>query len=503
MKHIITIDVGTMSIVARVFDEEGETYATSGYEYSAIYLPEGHVEQDTKDWKDGLKHVLSEVSTYINEENIEIDGISITSQRASVIPVNKYGNPLYNAITWQDKRSIGVNKELLEKMSMKEIYKRTGLRSNPYFSLPKMIWLKDNAPLIYSKTHKILGVQDYIVYLLTGEFKTDASQAARTMLMNIKTFEWDDTMLEVSGITKDKLPEILPPGSVAGHVTEEYAEEIGLVAGIPVIMAGGDQQTAALALDVMEEGRAEVNTGTGSFIISHSDQPYFDEEARILCSASAMPGKWINEASIFNTGSIYRWFRNEFYGDNTDFAEMNEQASQSPIGANGVMLIPHFEGSAAPFWNPYAKGLFFNLSLGTTRKDMTRAILEGIAMEISNNLTLIEENSSELKSISVAGGLTRSDLFNQIQSDISFKEIIRYEDTEASSLGAAMSAFVTLGIYETYHDAFDGIIRQVGKITYDPIAENHLRYNHVAARKFELYDALNDNEVYEKFLGKI
>ncbi|MGI6527469.1 MAG: FGGY-family carbohydrate kinase [Caldicoprobacterales bacterium] len=223
----------------------------------------------------------------------------------------------------------------------------------------------------------------------------------------------------------------------------------------------------------------------------------------MLCSASAVPGKWIVEAGIFNTGAIYRWFRDQFFeGEKANYTFMNEEAAASPLGSNGVMLIPHFEGSAAPFWNPYAKGLFFNLSLGTKKGDMVRSIFEGIAMEIADNFSLIDLVCGETNIVSVAGGMTRSDLFNQIQSDVFYKKVARYQNSEATSLGAAMGTAVTLGIYSTYEEAFANIVGKEDRI-YEPNAENHIKYDKLRVRKHALYNALNQRGVYEKFLRDI
>lgn len=502
MEYIITIDVGTMSMRSIIYDVNGASMFTSTYEYHAIFLPEGLVEQEPNDWKEALKFILMETGNYVKSKGIKISAISVTSQRASVIPVDKDGNPLHNAVTWQDKRSVSICQELLDKMPLHRIYKKTGLRANPYFSLPKMMWFKQKAPQIYEKAYKLIGVQDYVIHLLTGEFKTDCSQAARTMLMNISTFQWDRELLEVSGIDEGLLCDLCTPGAIAGGLQEDIAEMTGLEAGIPVIMAGGDQQNAALALNILSPGKAEANTGTGSFVIAYSNKPVFDTKCRVLCSASAVPGKWIVEAGIFNTGAIYRWFREQFYsGENANYNTMNQEAAESPVGSNGVMLLPHFEGSAAPFWNPYAKGLFFNLSLGTTKGDMARAIFEGIAMEIADNLSLMEVISGEIDTISVAGGMTRSDLFNQIQSDIFYKKVVRYENSEATSLGAAMTATVTLGIYKTYEEAFSHLIGK--QEVFIPNAENHIKYDKLRMRKLDLYNALNQRGVYEKFMKKI
>ncbi len=501
MKYIITIDIGTMSMRAIVYDTTGKSYFSSCYEYSAIFTPPSLVEQDPEDWRKALLHTMTEAGNYVKTEGIEIAAISVTSQRASVIPVDQEGVPLYNAVTWQDKRSVEMSEMLTKQVSLKEIYQKTGLRANPYFSLPKMMWFKHKAPEIYQKTHKLIGVQDYVIFLLTGEFKTDWSQAARTMLMNIKTFEWDEEMLAISGIDRNMLCELVPPGSIAGEISKELSSIFGIQSDIPVIIAGGDQQNAAIALNVIRPGICEANTGTGSFVICYSDKPVFDEECRVLCSASAIPGKWIVEAGIFNTGAIYRWLRNQFYGGpDVEYGELNDEASKAPVGSNGVMLIPHFEGSAAPYWNPFSKGLFFNLSLGTTRADMTRAVVEGIAMEIAENISLIEAISGSIDTISVAGGMTRSNLFNDIQASAFGKDVICYPDSEASALGAAISAAVTLKVYDTHEQAFAQMVDQCAR-TYKPVQEDHQKYIDMRDRKRKLYNALNDENVYEEFMN--
>jgi len=418
MEHVLVVDVGTSSLKVMLYNSSGGLLFRSSQEYHSEVFHNNRVEQSTSSWKEALLYTFKETGKFICDKKIDVDAISVTSQRASVIPVNREGEPLHKALMWQDKRSVEQCKQLAEHLSLREIYLRTGLRLDPYFSAPKMMWLKDNEPEIFQQTYKLIGVQDYIVYLLTNQYVTDWSQACRTLLMNISTFQWDEDLLRYSGISVDLLPKLVAPGSIAGTLISEIASVTGVAAGIPVVVAGGDQQCAALALNVLRPGDAEANTGTGSFTIAYSDKPQFDDDCRTLCSASAIPGKWIVEAGIFNSGSVHRWFKEQFYPSGENIYDlMNEEAAQSPVGANGVMMLPHFEGSAAPYWNPMAKGMFFNLSLATTRSDFTRAILESIALEIKHNISLIENLIGEVFMVSVAGGLTTLGLFNQIQSD--------------------------------------------------------------------------------------
>lgn len=499
MEYLIGLDVGTMSMRSIIYDSNGKAIFQSAYEYHSIFTPPGMVEQNTKDWLNAVHSTLKETGEYVKERGIEISAIAVTSQRASVIPVDRDGNCLYNAVTWQDKRSVPCCEKLIKQIPMKTIYLKTGLRANPYFSLPKMLWFKENASDIYKKSYKLLGVQDYVAYLLTGRFVTDWTQAARTMLLNISTFQWDQDMLKASGIDERLLCELCKPGAKIGGLSGKLAQEVGMKEGIPVILSGGDQPNAALALNVLKPGLAEANTGTGSFVISYTDKPVFDQNARVLCSASAVPGKWIMEAGIFNTGAIYRWFRENFLLEKgVSFDSMNQEAQASPIGSNGVMLLPHFEGSMAPYWNPYAKGMFFNLSLGTKRGDMIRSIMEGIAMEIADNLSLIETISGKLTTVSVAGGMSKSRLFNDIQANVFNKQVICYSDSEASSRGAVISASVTLGLYDTYGEAFRHIVGQQVDI-YQPNDINSQKYSKLRRKKRDLYNALNDRGIYQEF----
>jgi len=481
-------------------------YATNGdilfrvsQQYESVFGHHNDVEQDTQTWRTSLVYSLEHVAEYARDNAVSIDALVVTSQRASVIPVDSDGNPLYNAVMWQDKRSIGQCEELQKKLSLSDMYYRTGLRVNPYFSLPKMMWLRDTMPEIYGRTHKLIGVQDYVIFLLTRRFVTDHSQACRTMLMNIDKFQWDEDMQAASGIPVSMLPDLVPPGSQAGQLDPGLATVLGLPSGIPVFIGGGDQQCAALSLGVLAPGDFEANTGTGSFVIAYSEKPRFHPECTTLCSAAAEPGKWIVEAGIFTTGLIHRWFKENFYPDVADAYDiMNAEVAESPIGANGVLMPPHFEGSAAPYWNPRAKGMFFNITMATKRSDLARAVIEGIALEIGHNITLLEGLDVSVNRVSIAGGLTSLDVFNQIQADVFGKPVVRYDNNEASSLGALMSACVSMGVYENYSIAFDHIVRSSARV-YQPEAAASEKYKLIMNRKKELYRVLHEGNIYSLF----
>lgn len=504
MKHIIALDVGTSSMRAILYGEDGAIGKSFGWEYHTTFPQPGHVEQDPVTWKDAAVRVLSQMGEYIKNSGLSAEGIAVTSQRSSLIPMDCQGVPLYNAIMWQDKRTLEQCEQLKEKYGMEKLYRLTGLRINPYFILPKILWLRQNMPKIYAAAHKFIGVQDYVVHCLTGEYVTDHSQACRTMLMNITTFSWEQELLDIAGIRAEQLPKLVEPGSKAGELSADMAALTCLPQGLPVVVSGGDQQNAAVGLGVVHSGIAEANTGTGSFVLSWADTPVFDESCRVLCQASAIAGKWVIEAGIFNTGAIYRWFKEQYCKDLNDhpkpYVVMDDEAMVSGPGAHGVVMLPHFEGSAAPYWNPVAKGLFFNLSLGTNRGDLNRAILEGIAMEIADDLVLIQQLSGDLTEINVAGGMVKSNLFCQIQADCYNRKVVRYQNNEASSLGAVIVAATALGLYDNFDQAYKAMASERDSV-FEPDTENSPFYEDLMEARRRLYFTLADNHIYEDFMG--
>lgn len=492
--YYIIIDVGTQSLRSIIFDSKGKEVFSSQKGYTALYN-DLEVEQDPRTWKQTLTETLTEVGAFVNDKKIKIESISVTSQRASIIPVNKHGKYLYNAITWQDRRSYKLCEEVLKKMSLKDIYHKTGLRLDSYFSAPKMMWLKQNQFDVYDSAYKIIGVQDYVVNLLTGKFVTDHTQAARTLLMNIEEFKWDDELIELFEIDKDKLCDLVEPGSEVGNITEQIAMRTGLDIHTKVIIAGGDQQCAAIGLNVLKPGVVEANTGTGSFILGYSEKPKFDDKIRVLCTASAIPGKWVLEAGILTSGNIYSWFKNNFY-DQPNYEVMNKEVLESGVGARGVVLIPHFKGSAAPYWNPLSRGMFFNTSLETKRGDFARAILEGVSIEMSQNIRLIEDLVGYVEIVNIAGGLTVFEEFNQIQSDVFNKAVAVYESAEATALGAFISTLVTLGVHNNHQEAYNALFSDVGIKTYHSISANVHKYIAIRKTQKQLYHAINDAQLY-------
>ena len=505
---LAVLDVGTTGCKTSLFDEEGNMENTSSREYDNVYLSPTRVEQNPEVWVESLLVTMRDCLKKSSEAE-KIRAVIVTSQRATVIPVDRKGKPLRNAILWLDKRGLKECEFIRSRIDERTIYRKTGLRVDPYFSAPKILWIKNNQPSIYDNTSKFLTVHDYIIYNLTGEIATDQTQASRTMLFNIDDRRWDDEIFEELEIDRDKVPETVVTGTEVGELKREICEKTGFPQGIPVLAGGGDQQSAAIGLGVIREDRVGVTTGGGSFVVTHSDRSLRDKEMRVLCSVSAMPDKWILEAGIFTAGSIYKWFKDEVGKIETVLSKVFDMRPYEildmevridwPRRPSGLILLPHFAGSAAPYWNPLAKGVIFNLTLHTTRRDLIKAVLEAICLEIKKNMRIFEEVSGKLiREVYVGGGASKSDLFNQIQADVYGKPVMKTSNIETASLGAAMIGWTKLGAYRDLNDCVSKVVRIDSKV--DPDYDLTKRYEAIMEVSEELYHALQERGLYKRAL---
>ncbi len=464
---IVAIDVGTTGARTIIFDIEGKMLASEYQEYSSLNPKPTWVEQDANQWWQTVCKTSRNVFKTSSLKPQDILAVSVTNQRETMVPVDKTGEPLYNAIVWQDRRTVPQCNMIRKKIGLEKIYSTTGLTIDPYFSAPKILWLKEHEPETYKKTHKFLLVHDFIVHKMSGEFVTDYSNASRTMLFDINSFKWSDNLCSKLEIPQYKLPKEYPSGKIIGEITSQAAKLIGLKKGTPIVTGGGDQQCAALGLGVIRDGLVKATTGTGTFVLAHLSKYKLDPKMRVLCSASVLPKQWVLEASIFTTGAIYRWFRDNFAEIELEKAKklgidvyeiLNQEVEAAEPGARGLLLIPHFAGAGAPHWNPEAKGVLYGLALGHTKRDILRAIIEGVCFEIKNSLEVFNELGISINELRIAGGATRATAWNQIQADVYGIPVVKTAYEETTALGAAILGCLGVRIYKSPQDAINEML---------------------------------------------
>lgn len=495
---VVTVDAGTTSLRAVLFDASGRVLHVEAHPDAPRYSPDGRVVQDAAVWRRALVLTLSGAAAAAARIGVKVECIAVTAQRSSVLAVDAEGAPLAPAIMWQDKRAAGLAHALAP--HTEAVYRATGMRISPVFSAAKMLWLRRERPEIWAKATRLIGVQEWILWLLTGRHVTDHSLASRTNLFDLARLDWSEEMLGLFEVPRERLCDLVPPGARVGVLDVPCAVATGLVPGIPVVSAGGDQQCAALGLGLVGPGLAVTNAGTGGYVLGHAPRPTLDPEMRVSCNVAAIAGAYIVEAAILTAGAAHRWFASVAgaggaLADRVEPAlldRLEREASAEPPGAGGVVALPHFEGAGTPSWDAGARGAFVNLGLATTRGAMARAILEGVAVELKGGLDVIESLCGRAGAIHAAGGLARSDLFARIQCD-ALERPLRLHRDEATARGAWIAGAVATGLSPSHAAAYASSAAAVDALEPDPRAQE--AYRALVRRSRIIYAALAAPEV--------
>ncbi|MBN2152209.1 MAG: xylulokinase [Candidatus Lokiarchaeota archaeon] len=493
--NVMALDLGTTGTRAVLFDDKGEMKGSAYKEWASFYPSPVEVEQDATSWWSATREMIAEVLRRTRVDPRDIKAVAVTNQRETIVPVDEDGEPLANAIVWQDRRTTRECDFIRDKIGKDAVYQIAGLTVDPYFSASKILWFKNNRPGVYDRAAKFLLVHDFIVKKLTGEFVTDHSNASRTMLFDINRRAWSDELLAGTGIDGSKLPAALPPGKVVGNVLASAGT--GLDPGTIVVAGAGDQQCAALGVGVTEQGRVKCTMGTGTFLISYAASVKLDPKARVLCSCAAIEDSYVVEASMFSTGSLLRWARDTLGHAECDEAAASNQspyqvidakAETSPQGAKGLLFLPFIVGAGAPYWNPDARGTLFGLAAGHQRGDIYRSIMEGTSFDVKKNLDVFGEMGLDTSELRLTGGGSRSQIWSKILADACGVPCARPQYEESTAVGAALLASVGAGLFKDVSRAANEFIVIKDRIRPDGAA--HEKYRQVMGVYTKLYETL-------------
>lgn len=448
MKEVVlVIDTGSSSMRGILFDYSGSICFIHQTKYTMTVGADNSATMDASIFTDCLKEICLEAAREIQQKNYNLRGISLDSQRSSVLAVDNQIRPLHPILMWYDKRCADICCSF-PKETLNTIYNRCGMRLTPVSSAPKMLWMKQNLPRIYASAYKLIGIHDYLLYTITGKLVTDAACACRTALMDIRTFDWSDELLAIFEIDRKKLCPIVSSGTIIGSVSAAFSAETGLPP-VPVVSSGGDQQCCLAGQGLLENGTISINSGSASYLAIPVTAPIGDPNAEVNLSAFHGDTPWVLEAANMGSGTLYQWFNRNFYhggADDKDTTLINQEVSAQPPGCDGLICFADFAGRGCPDTNPHARGLFTNIGLQHTRGSFARAILEGICFDICRCIRYIEELGIPIRQIQSTGGLTKFSVFNQILADMSGKEVSVRSNPEATATGAFFIACDALQI---------------------------------------------------------
>ena len=452
-KYILALDQGTSSSRAIVFDEYGQTKAVSQKEFTQIFPKPGWVEHNPMEIWSSQASVIAEAITSIDINGLNIAAIGITNQRETTIVWDaETGEPVYNAIVWQDRRTSEFCDSLKRDGRTDLIRSKTGLIIDAYFSATKILWILENVPGARRKADegklRFGTVDTWLIWMLTrGEVHvTDVTNASRTMLFNIHTLEWDKELLRLFDIPESMMPEVKSSSEIYGYTkTTLFAHEV------PIAGIAGDQQAALFGQTCFNAGEGKNTYGTGCFMLMNSGERPIMSSNNLLTTIAWKIGDKVNyalEGSIFVAGSVVQWLRDGL-GIIRSSSEVEALASSVPDNG-GVYFVPALTGLGAPHWDQYAKGSIYGISRGTTAAHIARAALEGIAFQTMDIVNAMQKDAGcTLKELKVDGGASRNNLLMQFQADILGTSVIRPIVTETTALGAAYLAGLAVGYWES------------------------------------------------------
>lgn len=453
-KYIMAIDQGTTSSRAIIFNKKGEKIASSQKEFPQIFPQAGWVEHNANQIWNSVQSVITGAFIESSIKPGQIEAIGITNQReTTVVWDKKTGLPIYNAIVWQSRQTAPIADQLKQEGHTNMIHEKTGLVIDAYFSATKVRWILDHVPGAQERAEKgelLFGTIDtWLVWKLTDGLVhvTDYSNAARTMLYNIKELKWDDEILELLNIPKAMLPEVKSNSEVYGKTTpfHFYGGEV------PISGMAGDQQAALFGQLAFEPGMVKNTYGTGSFIIMNTGEDMQLSQNNLLTTIGyGINGKvhYALEGSIFIAGSAIQWLRDGLRMIET--SSESEGLAQSSTSDDEVYVVPAFTGLGAPYWDSNARGSVFGLTRGTSKEDFVKATLQSIAYQVRDVIDTMQVDSGiDIQQLRVDGGAAMNNLLMQFQADILGIDIARAKNLETTALGAAFLAGLSVGYWES------------------------------------------------------
>ena len=448
------MDIGGSGCKAIVFDAGGKTRGSAQREYSRNTPTPGWVELDTKQWWLTVADTIRQAVRASNISPEQINSLGVSTETDGVVPIGDNGEPLRPYIHWSDARCYPQYDWILNNADIERIYRITGIPLHKSWWSPpglKMLWIRENEPNVFAKTKKFLQIGSYVTYKLTGEYVNDYSVAARTMLFDIQKLDWSEDMATILDMPLSTQPTIRKSAEIAGTMTDDAAELTGLRAGTKVVAGGGDTECSGLSAGLRSEGQALVSIGTSLMVLVASAKPPFlsDKKSRqlsgtgVFSSCHVVDGLWLLEAGSM-AGARLAWFKKEF-------GHLEDQGASS-LGISAYDLLGVEAKSSTPGLNSpifvLSHDTIFNLTIEHKRADMIRSILEGVAFEAQQIIEASETTGTQVKSVIMVGGGSKSDIWRQIVADVTNRPVRSPDQSETAALGAGILAGLGAQVFE-------------------------------------------------------
>jgi xylulokinase len=485
---LLGIDVGTGGSRAVLIDQTGQIGASATVEHQAFASPHtGWAEQSPDDWWRASAEAIRQVVSSDNVRPEEIAAVGLSGQMHGAVLLNERDEVLRPALIWCDQRSASQCEQLTKEIRPEQLIEWTCNPALTGFTLPKLLWVRENEPDVWSRVRSVLLPKDYVRFRLTGDKATDVSDASGTLLLNVAQRKWSDEMLSATEISPSLLPRVYESPEITGTISAAASELTSLRVGTPVVAGAGDQAGGAVGIGIVQPGAVSATIGTSGVVFAATNAPALDPKGRVHTFCHAVPGRWHVMGVTQGAGLSLRWFRDQFgvKSDNGDpYDALAAEAAQVEPGSNGAIWAPYLMGERTPHLDPDARAALVGLTASHTRAHVVRAIMEGVAFSLRDSFEIFDEMKVPVKTIRLGGGGARSPLWRQIQADIYGQEVATVEAEEGAAYGVAMLAGVGVGVWNSVDAACAAVVRTRDVIHPDKEAKVLL------ARQYQSYRAI-------------
>ena len=450
MSFFIGLDIGTSAAKALLCDQVGKIVAIAQKEYP-LYTPKPQwSEQNPSDWWQGSIDAIQHILADSGISPSQVAGIGLTGQMHGSVFLDRENQVIRPALLWNDQRTAAECEEITEKVGYDRLIEITGNPALTGFQAPKILWLKNHEPQHYERVAKVLLPKDYIRFKLTGEYASDCSDAAGTLLLDLKQRDWSSDILTILGLPREWFPKVYEGSQITGVLSPSIAKTLGLPSGIPVVAGGGDNAAAAVGTGIVRSGLVSSSIGTSGVVFAHSDEIRLDPQGRLHTFCHAVPGKNHLMAVTLSAGNSLRWLRDLFRtsASNLNGAEdlalsydsMTAQAAHIPAGAEGLIFLPYLTGERTPHLDPMASGAFVGLTSRHTAAHLVRAVMEGVTYSLRDGFEIMHHLQVPIDQVRAIGGGGKSSFWCQLQADIFGSEVVNLAVEEGPAYGAALLA---------------------------------------------------------------
>ncbi|RHW42769.1 xylulokinase [Neobacillus notoginsengisoli] len=486
MKYVIGVDLGTSAVKVLLLSNTGEVCREVSKAYPLIQEKAGYSEQDPEEWVEKTKEALKEILAGFKGSPADIEGLSFSGQMHGLVLLDKQGNVLRNAILWNDTRTTKQCEEIYSMVGKERLLEITKNPALEGFTLPKLLWVKEHERELFEKASTFLLPKDYLRYRLTGKIHMDYSDAAGTLLLDIRNKVWRKEICDLLQIDLSLCPPLIESHDFVGTILPDIAEQTGLPETVKVFAGGADNACAAIGSGVVKNGSTLCSIGTSGVVLSYEEDGSLDYQGKVHFFNHGKAGAFYTMGVTLAAGFSLSWFKDTF-AKGEDFESFLEGVETVPPGAKGLLFTPYIVGERTPHADANIRGSFIGIDSSHERKDFIRAVLEGITFSLNETVELFRDQGKEVHSIISVGGGAKNDTWLQIQADIFNAPVHKLSSEQGPGIGAAMLAALGCGWYSSLEKCAEAFIK-VEK-TYQPNKKNVPIYRDI----FQLYQAIYPN----------